>query len=123
MVELSNKLSLFENRLNWFLDPENISKDTKFVTLDKVLSELQLDKCAAILDFTLPNMVMTKHMVSLDSLTLKILGKDTKVLSLVHFVVELWGWFYAMAAILDAILNFTPSARDPDCPSKICLLT
>ena len=23
-----------------------------------------------------------------------------------------------MAAILDAILNFTPSARDPDCPPK-----
>jgi len=28
-----------------------------------------------------------------------------------------------MAAILDAILNLTPSARDPDCPPKFVLLT
>ena len=28
-----------------------------------------------------------------------------------------------MAAILDAILNLTPSARDPDCPPKFFLLT
>jgi len=27
-----------------------------------------------------------------------------------------------MAAILDAILNFTPSARDPDCPPKFFYL-
>jgi len=26
-------------------------------------------------------------------------------------------------AILDAILNLTPSARDPDCPPKFFLLT
>jgi len=29
---------------------------------------------------------------------------------------------YDMAAILDAILNFTPSARDPDCPPKFFYL-
>jgi len=28
-----------------------------------------------------------------------------------------------MVAILDAILNLTPSARDPDCPPKFFLLT
>ena len=28
-----------------------------------------------------------------------------------------------MAAILDAILNFTPSARDPDCPPKFFFLS
>jgi len=31
-------------------------------------------------------------------------------------------WFYAAATILDAILNFTPSIRDPDCPPKFILL-
>jgi len=28
-----------------------------------------------------------------------------------------------MAAIFEAILNFTPSVRDPDCPPKFFLLT
>ena len=66
-------------------------------------------------------MVMTKYMVSLDSLTRKTYVKTPK-LFLYPISLRSCEWFYDMAAILDTILNFTPSVRDPDCPLKFSLL-
>ena len=42
---------------------------------------------------------------------------------LLTFCINLLCVIVSMAAILDAILNLTPSARDPDCPPKFFLLT
>jgi len=63
------------------LCPESLGKDTKFITLDQVLSiKLVQRRCpflgffAAMLDFT-----MTKYMVSLDSLMPKTLVKTPKL--------------------------------------------
>jgi len=66
---LSNKLSFLKIVSFYSLTQKTYSKETKFVTLAKVLSKIQLVKCvdpllAAILDFIalLPNMLMTKYM-------------------------------------------------------------
>ena len=48
-------------------------------------------------------------------LDLQNLGINAKIISLAHFF-RSYRWFYYTSAILDAILNFTLPARDPDCP-------
>jgi len=76
---------------------------------------------SAILDFTITKYGDDQVHDFIGFLDPQNLAKDTKIISLVHFL-ESYGWFYATATILDAILNFTPSARDPDCPPKFILL-
>jgi len=41
-VVLKLSIVIFWKLFHWFYNPENLGKETKFVTLAKVLSELQL---------------------------------------------------------------------------------
>ena len=74
-----------------------IGKETKFVTLDKVLSELQLVKSVGPLSVTILDFTITKYgddkihgFIRFGFLDPQNLGKDTKIIYLVHFLEELW---------------------------------
>jgi len=79
----------------WFLCPESLGKGTKFITLDQVLSKLQLVQrrgpfIAAILDFTITKYGDDQIHVFIRFLDPQNLGKDTKIISLARFIEELW---------------------------------